>query len=218
MKNILRTIFLSVGALLCFGPVAAQSKKEEIATLHKRLDSLSQIIGQERSDFTQALQSKDGVIQEQSEELLRLTQDYSEVSSALANQTKSLEIERVELQQARDSIDVLSSEIAAQQTGRDCAMVEIMRFDEFNVGVEWEGTLSCTRYAEYSWHDRIHLRWFWGNLMDEEQAFDAFQLVPGKYYWVKFAPGYDMVSYLGWEAIDVRLATDEDVSNWEREW
>lgn len=128
---------------------------------------------------------------------MRLTREFSEVSSVLASQTKSLEINRVELQQARDATGAWSSEIAAQQAGKDGAMVEIMRVDEFNEGVEWEGTLSCTRYAEYRWNDCIHLRWFWGNPMDEELGFSAFQLVPGKYYWVKFTTGYSEARIMG---------------------
>ena len=217
METNLKTIILFTGVLLSIGSAAAQSKKEQIAILNNRLDSLSQIIRQERYDFTHALQSKDGLIREQSEELLRLAQDFSEASIALASQTKSTEMNRAELPLARDSIGVLSSAIAAQEASRDCANIEIMRFDEFNAGVEWEGTLSCTRYAEYSWNDHIHLGWFWGNPLDEDLAFDAFKLVPGEYYWVKFTMGYDMVGYFNWQAVDVTPATDEEVSNWAGE-
>ncbi|MGC6532363.1 MAG: hypothetical protein ACON34_05095, partial [Flavobacteriales bacterium] len=147
-----------------------------------------------------------------------LAQNFSEVSSALAGQTKSLENSRIKLQQARDSIGALSSELAAEQALGDCERVEIMRFDEFEPGVEWEGMLTCTRYAEYGWHDTMYLGWYWENPMDEPDLypFDAFKLVPGEYYWVKFFMTYDMMGYYVWHALDVQPASDEDVSNWVR--
>jgi hypothetical protein len=99
------------------------------------------------------------------------------------------------------------------------SLVEIMRFDYFDQGVEWEGYLSCTRYAEGFWGDEMALRWDWGNPMEEEGllAFDAFQLIPGAYYWIKFYWGYDEYDVFRWYAVDVKPATDEDIFFWTRE-
>ena len=214
MTNTFKTLILLTGMLLSLGQAAAQSKKEQIAALNNRVDSLYRVLSEERSDCAKALQTNAQTIQEQSEEIVQLTAAFTHTSDTLASRTKSLENSLIKLQQARDSIGALSSAIAVQEARRDCEMVDLMRFDEFSKGIEWNGWLGFTRETADGWDDHIGLSWYWGPSLDKDAlAFDVFKLVPGKYYWVTFTLGADRFGEFIWYAEDVKPATDEDVSN-----
>ena len=57
MTNTLKKLILLTGMLLSLGHAAAQSKKEQIAALNNRVDSLYRVLSEERSDCAKALQT-----------------------------------------------------------------------------------------------------------------------------------------------------------------
>ena len=195
MRYFIFTILLIVPLLL-----TAQSKKEQIATLNLKVDSLFEVL----VNNAQKLSDQRG-------EIFQLSQEKSDLETEVSLKNSSLDTMQVQLHLAQDEIAKLLTDLRYCNANiRGCAHTAFMKFKEFNPGVEWEGFLYFEGIAEGGWGDSWNLRISWGD--PDRETFNPNSLIVGQIYVVSFELSYDDVGYSGFSFIDSRNATIEEIN------
>ena len=179
MKCFIFTILLVLPLLL-----TAQSKKEQIATLNLRVDSLSEVLVNVRLNNAQILSDKSEKIFQLSQEKVSLEKNISvcvdsknDALNDLAQSNISLEKLKVQLKLAQDEINALHSSLNL----RDQNVIEmVLKYDSFDYNIDEEigwYSESCTinfhGFAEGDWYES----WSF-NCLDK----NVHSLIPGEIY------------------------------------
>ena len=211
MRYFIFTILLVVPLLLM-----AQSKKEQIATLNLRVDSLFGVL----VNNAQTLSDKSDKIFQLSQEKDSLEKDYvfildlkNNIMNELLDSISSLDIIREQRLQANNEIQLLSSDLSDCNANKNCTYNRLMKYVEFDPGIEWEGSLYFTSIAEDGWNDSWSLHFFYGS----PEAFDSSSLIPDEIYMVSFYLSSDEVGYHTFSFNNARNATREEIHeiNWQ---
>ena len=213
MRYFIFTILLVVPLLL-----TAQSKKEQIATLNLRVDSLSEVLVNVRLNNEKTLTNKKNYIYRLSQEksdleksIVQINQEKLSLETEVSLKNSSLDTMQVQLHLAQDEIAKLLTDLRYCNANiRGCAHTAFMKFKEFNPGVEWEGFLYFEGIAEGGWGDSWDLRISWGD--PDRETFNPNSLIVGQIYVVSFKLSYDDVGYSGFSFIDSRNATIEEIN------
>jgi len=220
MRHFIFTILLVVPLLL-----TAQSKKEQIATLNLRVDSLFEVLINERVNNEQTLSDKSDKIFQLSQEKSALEKNIVQLSQEKGGLEKEIAEKKVffgelkqELRLALNELDVLNTEL---DNGVQNVIEMVLKYVSLDADIDEDGWETCViRFndtAEGSWNEPFSFNcvnwYFWG--LDDHS--DHPSLIEGEFYVVSVCLVHDDANYTDFGVCNVQVATPEEIesaSNW----
>ena len=204
MRYFIFTILLVVPLLL-----TAQSKKEQIATLNLRVDSLFEVLlnnaqklSDQRGEIFQLSQEK--IVLELKSE--RTRQEKLSLETEMSFKNSSLDTMQVQLQLAQDEINALHSSLNLRAQN---VIEMLLKYDSFNYNIDEEigyASESCTisfyGFAEGDWYEN----WSF-NCLDK----NVHSLIPGEIYVVSICLVDDDAGYTSFGFCNARVATPMEI-------
>ena len=198
MRYFIFTILLVVPLLLM-----AQSKKEQIATLNLRVDSLFGVL----VNNAQTLSDKSDII-------FQLSQENDGLEKEIAERKVFLGELKLELKLAQDELDVLNTELDNVVQN---VIEMLLKYVSLDADADGYGLETCVirfnDYAEGSWDETFSFNcvdwYFWG--------FDQPSLIEGEFYVVSVCLVSDQADYTDFGVCSARFATPEEIEsglNW----
>ena len=206
MRYFIFTILLVVPLLL-----TAQSKKEQIATLNLRVDSLFEVLlnnaqklSDQRGEIFQLSQEK--IVLELKSENTR--QEKLSLETEMSFKNSSLDTMQVQLQLAQDEINALHSSLNLRAQN---VIEMLLKYDSFNYDIDEEigyASESCTisfyGVAEGDWYEN----WSF-NCLDK----NVHSLIPGEIYVVSICLVDNDAGYTSFGFCNARLATPKEIES-----
>jgi len=206
MRYFIFTILLVVPLLL-----TAQSKKEQIATLNLRVDSLFEVLlnnaqklSDQRGEIFQLSQEK--IVLELKSE--RTRQEKLSLETEMSFKNSSLDTMQVQLQLAQDEINALHSSLNLRAQN---VIEMLLKYDSFNYDIDEEigyASESCTisfyGVAEGDWYEN----WSF-NCLDK----NVHSLIPGEIYVVSICLVDNDAGYTSFGFCNARLATPKEIKS-----